>query len=132
MIFLPCRRATILVPSGPDHDPDRLHLHVLVCASSQTWLLVGICSIYPKFRHDSTTELAAGEHPFIVRPSYVSYRNAALAEQTKIIDAVNRGDFVAREAFAPDTFNRICSGFEFSRFCAPKIREFYRFATAPE
>lgn len=29
-LFLPLRRATLLVPSGPDNDPDRKHLFVLL------------------------------------------------------------------------------------------------------
>jgi len=126
MIFLPLRRATILVPSGPSTDPDRLHLHVLVAQMETDWLLVSLSSVPEGFRFDGTTVAAVGEHPFVRQRSYIAYRHARIESQQTLLNGVNSGAFLPREAVPNELFGRICSGFDFSPFCTPYIREFYR------
>ena len=48
-LFVPCRRAALLVPSGPAHDPDQKHLFILLNDPAQVLayedkhsLLVGV------------------------------------------------------------------------------------------
>lgn len=78
-LFVPVKRATLLVPSGPEQDPNRKHLFILLTdpqPPDQSMLLVGVASIYNDIPHDSTCYLYPGDHPFIRRKSYVYYARA--------------------------------------------------------
>jgi hypothetical protein len=68
--------STLLIPSGGCD-----HLHI-VCSdpmdfrgyATQSCLLVNISSVVPKC--DTTVVLDAGDHPFVVHPSFVFYKKA--------------------------------------------------------
>lgn len=67
------KRGTLLIPSGPSHDPDRKHLHV-VCNDARedgTHLLVSISSW--RSNGDPTCQLQSHEHDFLDRLSFVEY-----------------------------------------------------------
>ena len=75
-LFVPYRRATLLVPSGPAHDPDQKHLFILLTDPAQVLdytekhsLLVGVTTIRSGIPHDSACELHSGDHAFIKRRS---------------------------------------------------------------
>ena len=80
-LFLPYRKATLLIPSGPDHDPERHHLFVILTdpqPDSNTVLLVSLSTLRRALPHDATCVIAAGEHPFVRRNSYVFYARARI------------------------------------------------------
>ena len=86
MLFVPYRRATLLVPSGPAHDPDQKHLFILLNDPARVLgygdkhsLLVGVTTIHAAIPHDPACELYPGDHPFIRRNTltllpYASWR----------------------------------------------------------
>ena len=70
MLFVPYRRATLLVLSGPAHDPDQKHLFILLNDPAQVLgyedkhsLFVGVITIHPAIPHDPACELHPGDHP---------------------------------------------------------------------
>ena len=130
--FVPYRRATLLVPSGPAHDPEQKHLfiilndpaHVLAYGDKHS-LLVGITTIQSGIPHDSSCELHPGDHLFIKHRSCVFYAQARIEISQKLIDGVKRGIFAAQGMLAEDLFARVCRGLTISRFTAPKVLAFY-------
>ena len=81
----PYRRGTILVPSGPVHDPDKKHLFVVLtdpCPTAGDVLMVNVSTI--RHGHDPACKLFAGDHPFIRRDSFVEYVRARIEAAGKL------------------------------------------------
>ena len=77
------KEGTVLIPSGPSHDPGRMHLHV-VCTDPDNdgcQLIVSICTKINSLCDPSCT-LQPHEHPFLTKESYVLYRNAEIVQQS--------------------------------------------------
>jgi len=134
-LFVPFRRATLLVPSGPAHDPDQKHLFVVLTDPVEAFdfagkhsLLVGVASLYPDVPHDPACELHAGDHEFIRHKSYVAYAHARIEPSQKLVNGVKSGDLVAKTMLVQEIFARVCKGLTESLFTAPRIIAFYRAA----
>lgn len=132
-LFVPYRRATLLVASGPAHDPDQKHLFLLLTNPAQVLdyedkhsLLVGITTIHANIPHDAACELHPGDHPFIRHKSYVFYAQARIEISQKLIDGVKRGIFSPQGMLAEDIFAHACHGLTVSRSTTPKVLAFYR------
>ncbi len=132
-LFVPYRRATLLVPSGPAHDPDRKHLFIVLTDPAQVLdydrkhsLLVGVSTIYQRVTHDPACELFPGDHPFIRQKSYVYYAEARIEASQKLVDGVKRGLLSPKGMLIEDIFARVCHGLLQSRFSAPRILAFYK------
>ena len=136
-LFVPYRRATLLVPSGPAHDPDQKHLFIILTDPAQVRdydakhsLLVGVSTIYEGIPHDPACELYAGDHPFIRNKSYVYYAEARIEASQKLVDGVKRGLLSPKGMLAEEIFARVCHGLTQSRFAAPRTLTFYNAACA--
>jgi hypothetical protein len=134
-LFVPYRRATLLVPSGPAHDSERKHLFIILTDPVEVLdytgkhsLLVGVVSIYPNVAHDPACELHAGDHEFIRHKSYVAYAQARIEPSQKLINGVKKGVLVPKAMLAQEIFARVCKGLVESRFTAPRMLAFYRAA----
>ena len=134
-LFVPYRRATLLIPSGPAHDSERKHLFVVLTDPAEVFdfagkhsLLVDIASIYPDIPHDPACELHAGDHEFIQHKSYIAYAHARIEPSQKLVNGVKSGDLVPKTILAQEIFARVCKGLAESRFTAPRIIAFYRAA----
>ena len=75
-MFLPYPGATLLIPSGPEHDPDRMHLFVVLTNpfddrgdGVQRVLLVSLSTVHDHKNHDPACVLEAGEHRFVKHES---------------------------------------------------------------
>lgn len=135
-LFLPFRRASLLIPSGPAHDPERKHFFILLTnpyshpdTNVNSVLLVSICSVQEQCFHDSACYLYPGDHPFINRKSYVAYNLARIEAADKLTRGVKAGLFVQQEIVADEVFARICHGLSQSRHTAPAIINFYTAAS---
>ena len=134
-VFVPFRRATLLIPSGPQQNPDQKHLFILLtdpvptAAGGRDVLLVGVSSVRQGLYHDPACLLYPGDHPFLVRQSFVNYRMARIEDAQKLINGVKKGVFSAKDILAGEIFARVCHGLTESRHTAPKILEFYEAAT---
>lgn len=135
-MFLPVRRATILIPSGPALDPTRKHLFILLtdpvatsAAREKQVLLVGISTHRPDLPHDPTCILYPADHPFVTKASFVNYARARTEDAKKLVSGVQTGLLVPREPLESGIFARVCKGLSESRHTPQKILSFYYWAT---
>lgn len=137
-LFVPLKRATLLIPSGPSGDVDRRHLFILLTdpypdeTGKSAVLLVSISTVRPNVPHDPTCILYSGDHDFVKRDSYVVYQRARLEEAEKLLRGVKSGELVAHVPMDGAVFARVCKGLEESRLTPIKFLVFYRKATARE
>lgn len=120
-LFLPYKRAALLIPSGPDDDPDRKHLFILLSdplsiESLQCNLLVPISTRDHLRMQDLTCELSKGDHDFIRHDSFVFYAKMRHEETSKLLKAVAQGTFISHESLREDIFARIVTGAITSKF----------------
>jgi len=134
-LFLPLKRATLLIASGPQDDQERKHLFILLTdprsdeAGKKSVLMVSLSTIKPGVPHDPSCILHAGDHPFVKRGSYVVYQKARLEEADKVLRGVKNGQFVPLAPIDGAIFARICKGLEESRLTPAKLLNFYLKAT---
>lgn len=135
-LFLPVRRATLLIPSGPEGDQDRKHLFILLTdphddgTGCKRVLLVSTSTVKPNAHHDPACLLYEGDHPFIKRKSYIVYQRARIEQADKITRGLKNGVFIQQEVMDSAIFARVCKGLEESMRTAPDILAFYRQATS--
>lgn len=131
-MFLPVRRATLLIPSGPAQDPNRNHLFILLTdpvnnpdSGIKFVLMVSLSSVKTGRYHDSTCLLYPGDHPFISSPSYIDYSRARIEDAAKVLNGVKQGLFAPKGTIDAGIFARICKGLLDSRHTTPKMRNFF-------
>jgi len=137
-VFQPVRRATLLIPSGPVHDHDRKHLFIVLTDPVEdpfngrkvSVLLTSLSTLDIAYPHDPTCILHPGDHPFVIRNSYVSFRDSRIIETAKIINGVETGVFVVKDLMDSRIVDRICDGLSNSPQTAEKIKRFFRMYTA--
>jgi len=133
-LFLPLKRATVLAPSGPDSDPERKHLFVVltnptdVDKETKALLMVPLSSIKQGLPYDASCVLHPGDHPFVKRESFVDYRRARIEDVKKILRGVKDDKLIPQEPIDAAIFARICQGLVRSRLTTPKVLMFYRLA----
>jgi hypothetical protein len=138
-VFQLVRRATLLIPSGPAHDLDRKHLFILLTdpvadpfnGGKNSILLTSLSTLDTALPNDPTCILHPGDHPFVVRDSYVSYRDSRIVETAKIINGVETGVFVVKDLMDSRIVDRICDGLT-SHQTPEKIKRFFRMYTAQQ
>jgi hypothetical protein len=134
-LFLPLKRATLLVPSGPPGDQNRKHFFILLTdphdngVGKKCVLMVSLSTVRPGVPHDPACILSAGDHPFVRHDSYVVYQRARLEEADKVLRGVKSGQFVPQDTINSAAFARICKGLEESRLTPKKLLDFYHEAT---
>ena len=130
-LYLPLRRGTLLIPSGPPDDPERKHLFVILTDpvvdendGTQRVLLVSISSVRSRY-DDSTCILRRGDHPFIRHESFVDYREARIELVDALRRGVQNGVLVPQESIETSVFSRICTGLQNSPHTAPRFLKFF-------
>lgn len=127
-LFIPAKRATVLIPSGTIGDPERMHLFILLTdpvTEQKLVLFVSLSSVKAGVWHDQTCILEAGDHPFVTKKSWVDYRTTRIEEANKILHGVHKGLLVPKGTMAQEVFLRVCEGVIYSDHIKPKFREFY-------
>lgn len=127
-LFLPVRRATLTIPSGPAGDPNREHLHILLTdpiGAERSVLLVSVCSVKAGLPHDATCYLFPGDHEFIRQRSYVFYARAQIQTEQKIIHGIQTGDFRGQQTLSDEVMARVCRGIMESPHTKPFVKRFY-------
>jgi hypothetical protein len=131
-LFVPFKRATLLIPSGPADDPDRKHLFVVLTDpievsgfEGKQVLLVNIVSVPNGFSYDSTCILKPGEHRFIKHESYVYYAKARIEAANALLRGVKSGQLIPHEIMDDALVKKICDGLQQSPHTIPRILRFY-------
>lgn len=119
------KKGTLLIPSGPSHDPDRKHLHV-ICNEARpdgSHLLVSISSW--RTRGDPTCRLQKHEHRFLDHDSFVEYRMSRIESGDTLRNGVSLKKFVPHDDMNGQTFLRIVNGICRSPITPPNIRAYW-------
>lgn len=122
------RRATLLIPSGPQHDPDRKHLHIVLTDPTGTTgevLLVCVVSIPTSNLYDASCTLFPGEHPFVVHGSYVAYRFSRIVPAAVLEAKVDAGEYLSKPMLDKKRFEDVVAGLLASPMVTPKIARFF-------
>jgi hypothetical protein len=127
--WLPREKATILIPSGPVHDPSRLHLHIILTnpiGEPPTVLVVPVESIEDAgIYHDPSCYLLYQDHEFITHKSYVNYRRANLRNAEILVEGITKGVLFTRPDVMPEIFDRVCHGLVTSDQTPQYLNNFY-------
>lgn len=126
MPYIPCKRGTLLIPSGPSDDPNRRHLFVICtdeCEKGQ-FLIVPI-STFINDLCDATCILDAHEHEFLKHKSYVLYRGALIEKRSTLEQGVVKGMIYQREDLNGQSFLRVRNGICKSKQTARKIKLYF-------
>ena len=105
------KKGTILIPSGPTHDPGRKHLFVICtdpCAEGRQAIIS--ISTMTNLLCDQTCILQAHEHAFLTTASFVFYRKARVELQRSLVLGVERGLFAPQEPMNGQSFLRVVRG----------------------
>ena len=124
------RRGTFHRASGPDHDPDRRHLHI-ICTDQDRFgvmLVVTLSSLKP-YTNERTCLLGVGDHPYLTCRSFIDYRKARLFEQDLLREALKAGTIWPDDDLDAEHFDLVCRGLSSSRQVRPKIAEYYHSAS---
>lgn len=130
------RRATLLIPSGPAHDPNRKHLHIVLNdpfpdgSQAPKVLLVSITSIPASNIYDSSCALFPAEHPFIVHHSYVAYNRLALVDPSILEAKVQANQFIAKPILDEKFFSYVIEGLRDSPHVSPRFLRYFEAALA--
>ena len=133
-IFLPFQRATLLMPSGPNHNPNQKHLYVILTDpfddqgdGIKRVVLVNFTSLHQNY--DTSCVIKPNEHRFIKHDSYVLYRRAEIKEVSDIQSGVANNIFQPHDSLDKQVFERVCKGLELSDHTTPRILQFFKLAT---
>src|SRR5450631_2197403 len=101
----PIKKGTLLIPSGPSHDPGRLHLFVICTDTCENGLqvLVPIASLLNDLC-DKTCLLGKHEHRYLIKRSYVLYRKSRLEPSKALIEGIREGIFATHDNMNSQTF----------------------------
>lgn len=131
-LFLPTKRATLLIPSGTITDPNKKHLYILLTdptdnpdTGTKDVLMVSISTLRSGMPHDPTCLLYPGDHPFIKWNSFVSYRTSRIEVAQKVQNGVAQGVFIPQGTIDGAILARICKGLLDSRQAPLKMKNFY-------
>ena len=130
-IWIPQKRATLLIPSGPRDSPDKCHLFIMMTDPFDNGtgvfevLLIPICSTRPK--HDPSCELSAGSsnHPFITHDSFVEYALARIMTKESLQKGYDSSIFIPKSPLSSKIFQKVQQGLESTRRIQPMFRDFY-------
>lgn len=105
------KAGTLLIPSGPSHDPDRRHMFV-VCndtdANGQN-LIVPVTT-WTNDVCDPTCRLDPHEHAFLRHASYVLYRNARIEPAQALQEGLANGLFSTHDPVNGQVFLKVKNG----------------------
>lgn len=125
MTYVPTRKGTILIPSGPSHDLARNHLFVICTDPCEKGLQL-IVPISSKTNDlcDPTCVLQPHEHDFFVRESFVFYRKSRIELTETLVSGVQKNVFSPHIDMNAQTFLRVYNGICNSSETSRKVKSF--------
>jgi len=111
MADIAARKGTILIPSGPSHDPNRKHLFV-VCTEpceNESQLIVPVSTVTNSLC-DQTCIIQAHEHGFLRHESFAFYRKSRVEPREALLTGVQNKLFVPHDDMNAQTFLRVFNG----------------------
>lgn len=105
-----------------------LHLYFIVLMindNQQSCLIIPLCSARQR-GYDNTVTLYKGDHPFIIRNSFVRFRDAKKVTYSKLIKIINNSRAQKQVPISSDLLKRIQGGIMTSQFTPNKIKQVYQ------
>ncbi len=105
------KKGTLLIVSGPKHDPERKHLHV-ICNDPDddgNVALISVCSVTGT-NHDTTCILQKHEHAFLKHESFVLYARAKIVSESSLRKGVEAKLMVMHDDMNGQAFLRVLKG----------------------
>lgn len=129
-MFLPFKKASLLIPSGTNEDPTKKHLFILLTDSVDIQsvisnILVPVNSYDGLRGQDATCILNSGDHKFIKHDSFIVYAKMRDEQTDKLLKAVKEGTFIGHEPLSDDVFNKIIQGVKTSEFTPLKYLKYF-------
>lgn len=115
----------MLVPSGAQHDPNQMHLHIIcndTCDLGYN-LLVSVSSYYDGC--DNTCELNAGEHDSVIHLSYVFYAKAKIYRAEDLERGFVKEILIPKPDMPAEVFVRVENGICTSPDTPRKIKKYF-------
>jgi hypothetical protein len=111
MSYVPVKKGTILIPSGPSIDKMRKHLFVICtdACNQGCQLLVPICT-WTNNLCDGTCVIDPYEHAFLRSKSYVLYRKSLIYESKKLVAGVEAKSLIPDKEMNGQTFLKVRNG----------------------
>lgn len=105
------RKGTLLIPSGPSHNPELRHLHI-VCTDPDTNGRVVLVSVTTLSNNlcDQTCVLQPYDHEWLRHPSYVLYRKARFEHAKDLDEGIRSGSLEVRSDINSAAFLRVFKG----------------------
>lgn len=121
------KAGTLLIPSGPSHNPGRKHLHI-VCTDPCQYGLQLIVSVtsWTNDLCDGSCILDVGDHDWIIHKSWVMYRKTKTESADTLINGLRLGLFSAEACMAGPVFERVCAGILASPHTPRAMKKYYR------
>lgn len=119
------KKGTLLIVSGPKHDKDRKHLHV-ICNDPDgdgNVALVSICSVTDA-THDTTCILQQHEHAFLKHESFVLYARAKIVSENSLANGVEAKLMSMHDDMNGQTFLRVFKGVCRSPHTPRKVKKY--------
>jgi hypothetical protein len=91
-------------------------------ATNDSVLLVCFDSIQPGVKYDPSCVLQAGDHPFISKPTFVSYRHLRSDEATHVDKMVASGVWAAGKPVSAAVLKKMQAGLCASKAVKPKYK----------
>lgn len=126
MPYVPCKKGTLLIPSGSKGGEEAKHLFVIVtdaCAEHKH-LLLGFTSLDKAKPHDPACIVPGGCHPFIDRDSYVLYRMAQIQLGDRLRSMVDGWVYMIREPASDELVEAMLEGVARSRFVPRFVQKY--------
>jgi hypothetical protein len=112
-----------------DENETKEHLHVVLSEPSATGEVVTV-SICTRHRWSEVlVALEVGDHPFITRPSFASYRHARIRKCEAIANALKSGSARSKTPITDPLLRRLQAALTDSDFVANEVRAFFKEVT---
>ncbi len=112
---------TIFIKSGPNPEQDHMFVvlndpkHVPTYGTALIVVSVSLSTIRTNANQETTCCISPNEHPFVIVPSYVYYRDARILRSTEYINCINSGYYRKGTPVSKELLKRIISGLFDSR-----------------
>lgn len=120
------KAGTLLIPSGPSHDPDRRHMFIVCNDTDENGqnLIVPVAS-WTNDLCDPTCRLESHEHGFLRHASYVLYRYARIEAATALLGGLASGDLTTNDPVNGQVFLKVRNGVCRSPQTPRKIKTYF-------
>jgi len=120
------KAGTLLIPSGPSHDPNRKHLHVICNDTDEDGLnLIVPVASWTNDLCDATCILWPHDHDFVRRKSWVVYRNCSIVSATSLENGISEKIIAIHADMNAAAFLRVRNGVCRSSSTSRKVKRYF-------